>query len=118
LAAIRQGQTIKSVAIDERGGGRTHAIDDPHAPSGDRGAMRRFCVVALAGGLAVERLTGRADDHAAQDLANVEARIAGLPASKRAEFMREARAAAGRLIAADWPLLAGSCPLLARVKKR
>jgi hypothetical protein len=38
-------------------------------------------------------------------LANVERRIAGLPAAERAEFLREARAAAGRVVDADWILL-------------
>jgi hypothetical protein len=42
----------------------------------------------LAGGIAVERLTGRADDRAREDMANVERRIAHLPASEQAEFMR------------------------------
>jgi hypothetical protein len=98
------GQTIKSCAIDEHGAGRTRCLE-PRTPPGDRGALRRFAVVALAGGLAVERLTGRPDAHAAQDLANVERRIAHLPAADRAEFLREARAAAGRVVDKDWPLL-------------
>jgi hypothetical protein len=104
LAAIRQGQTIKSVAIDERGGGWTRTLD-PHAPGGERGALQRFCVMALAGGLVVERLTGRADDWAAQDIAKVERRIAHLPAAERVEFLREAKAAAQRVVDRDWSLI-------------
>jgi hypothetical protein len=106
LGAIRQGQTIKSVAIDEHGGGETRAFDDPRAPGGDRGALRRFCVMALAGGLAVQRLTGRADDWAAQDIARVKRRIARLPADEQATFLAEAKAAAQRVVDRDWTLLA------------
>jgi hypothetical protein len=105
VASIRMGQTVKSVMIDECGGGETRAFDDPQAPGGDRGALQRFAVMALAGGLAVQRLTGRADDWAAQDIARVKRRIARLPAAERAEFMREARAAAQRVIDRDWNLV-------------
>ena len=104
LAAIRMCQTIKSCAIDEAGSGQTRTLE-PHTPAGDRGALQRFAVVALAGGLAVQRLTGRPDDHAAQDMANVRQRIAYLPADEQMIFMREARAAAVRWVDKHWPLL-------------
>jgi hypothetical protein len=97
--------------INEYGGGQTRCLE-PHCPAGDRDALRRFAVVALAGGLAVERLTGRQDDHAAQDMANVERRIAHLPAAERQAFLREARAAAQRVVDKDWPLLVELARLL------
>jgi hypothetical protein len=104
LAAVRQGQTIKSSMIDEHGAGRTRCLE-PCAPKGDQDAIRRFCVVALAGGIAVQKLTGRQDDQAQQDMRNVERRIAHLPAAEQAIFLREATAAAKRLVDADWTLL-------------
>jgi hypothetical protein len=45
------------------------------------------------------------NEHAQQDLANVRRRIAHLSADEQAMFLREARAAAKRLVDADWTLL-------------
>jgi hypothetical protein len=104
LAGLRQGLTIKSCSIDTRGGGRA-TLDDP-APGDERGALQRFCVMALAGGLSVERLTGTRDGCGDKhDLAAVNRRIAHLPADERASFLREARAAAQRVIDRDWNLI-------------
>jgi hypothetical protein len=105
LVSIRMCQTVEECTIDERGGGWTRTRDDPQAPGDERGALQRFCVMALAGGAAVERLTGRPDDQAHHDLADVKRRIAHLPTDEQATFMREARAAAQRVVDRDWALL-------------
>jgi hypothetical protein len=70
-------------------------------------ALRRFSVMTLCGPIAVQKLTGQPDDGGLADIAEVKRRIriARLPAAERAEFMREARAAAQRVIDRDWNLV-------------
>jgi hypothetical protein len=105
VGALRQGLLIEGVDVDQRGGGRTRAIDDPQAPCGERDALRRFCVMALCGSAAIRKLTGRDDDCAHDDLREVERRIAILPVGERQAFLIEARAAAQRIVDRDWNLL-------------
>jgi hypothetical protein len=106
---LRLGMRVQ-VTIDEAGGGHCRTVQALRPPEGDsfaalraRGAITDYLVVAMAGIVASGRTGGL--DGCGGDIQNIRHKLATIEDRQKVALLREARAAAERIVNRYWPII-------------